>query len=250
MTGKRVVATRDNPSVRRDAPSMDRARPLAHQVVVDLGARIRDRRLAAGSRLPTEAALVQRYGVSRTVVREAISSLQASGLVETRHGVGSFVREARDRAVFVLDPNDAAAAVDVMAVLELRISLETDSAALAAERCTSRQVAGMRAALSDFQRDVAAGGGGVAGDVRFHSLIAQATGNAYFVDILATVGSAMIPRTRLSSSVRPDGRAEYLARVNREHEEILAAIERRDVDSARAAMRVHLTNSRDRFSGV
>src|SRR6195952_3142290 len=68
-----------------------RARTLAHELVESLGDRIRDGRLTPGDKLPTEAAFMTEFGVSRTVVREAISKLQASGLVETRHGVGTFV---------------------------------------------------------------------------------------------------------------------------------------------------------------
>ena len=73
------------------SPPLRRARTLAHELVESLGDRIRDGRLAAGDKLPTEADLMAEFSVSRTVVREAISRLQAAGLVETRHGVGTFV---------------------------------------------------------------------------------------------------------------------------------------------------------------
>ena len=68
-----------------------RPRNLALELVEALGDRIRDGRLAAGDKLPTEAAIMAEFEVSRTVVREAISRLQAGGLVETRHGIGTFV---------------------------------------------------------------------------------------------------------------------------------------------------------------
>ena len=66
-------------------------RSLAQELVDALGERIRTGALPPGTKLPTEAAVMEEFGVSRTVVREAISKLQAAGLVDTRHGVGTFV---------------------------------------------------------------------------------------------------------------------------------------------------------------
>lgn len=223
------------------------ARGLANGLVEQLGRRIRDEALRPGDRLPTEAEIVHAYGVSRTVVREAISKLQASGLVETRHGIGTFVMAPKTAPMFRLGPADVATSVDVLAVLELRISLETESAGLAATRRSDAQLAAMRDALDGFERSVAEAGDGVGADFRFHLQIAEATGNPYFVDIMNHLGTALIPRTRIAALRAQDPRGEYLARVNREHEEIYAAIARRDPESARAAMRVHLTNSRERL---
>ncbi|RYY77530.1 MAG: FadR family transcriptional regulator, partial [Comamonadaceae bacterium] len=86
----------------QEAASLARRRPrsLAHDVVDALSGRIREGSLAPGVKLPTEAAIMEEFGVSRTVVREAISRLQAAGLVETRHGVGTFVVGMGDPATF------------------------------------------------------------------------------------------------------------------------------------------------------
>jgi DNA-binding FadR family transcriptional regulator len=222
-----------------------RARGLAHGLVEDLGEKIRSQSLRPGDKLPTESAIMQAYGVSRTVVREALSKLQAGGLVETLHG--TFVLQPRAGGVFRLDPGEIAASVDVLAVLELRISLETESAGLAATRRTDEQLVAMRQALDDFEHNVAVAGDTVAPDFRFHLQIAQSTGNPYFADIMRHLGTTLIPRTRISAIRTHEGGAPYLSRVNREHEEIYAAIARRDPESARAAMRIHLTNSRERL---
>ncbi|MEJ8849810.1 FadR/GntR family transcriptional regulator [Variovorax rhizosphaerae] len=224
-----------------------RARGLAHGLVEDLGDKIRNQVLRPGDKLPTESEIMQAYSVSRTVVREALSKLQAAGLVETHHGVGTFVLQPRAGGVFRLDPGEIAASVDVLAVLELRISLETESAGLAASRHTEEQLVAMRQALEDFQRNVATAGDTVSPDFRFHLQIAQATGNPYFADIMSHLGTTIIPRTRISAIRNIDRGGAYLSRVNREHEEIYAAIARRDPESARAAMRIHLTNSRERL---
>jgi len=224
-----------------------RARGLAHGLVDDLSGRIRDGALRPGDKLPTESEIMRAFGVSRTVVREALSKLQAAELVETHHGVGTFVLQPRAGGMFRLDPGEIATSVDVLAVLELRISLETESAGLAASRRTEEQLLVMRQALDEFERNVGVAGDTVAPDFRFHLQIAQSTGNPYFADIMSHLGTTIIPRTRISAIRNLDRSGAYLSRVNREHEEIYAAIARRDPESARAAMRIHLTNSRERL---
>ncbi|WP_311223907.1 MULTISPECIES: FadR/GntR family transcriptional regulator [unclassified Acidovorax] len=229
------------------APPPRRIRGLANVLVEDFCGQIRDHALNPGDKLPTESELMRVHDVSRTVVREALSKMQAAGLVETRHGIGTFVLPPRAGGVFRLDPSELAASVDVLAVLELRISLETESAGLAAQRRTDEQLAVMRSALDDFARSMAEGGDAVTHDFRFHLQIAQATGNPYFADIMNHLGTTLIPRTRISAIRNAPPGDAYLHRVNREHEEIYMAISRQDPESARAAMRIHLTNSRERL---
>jgi GntR family transcriptional repressor for pyruvate dehydrogenase complex len=242
-----LLATVDQ-AARVEAPVRRRSRSLAHELVEGIGAQMQAQLLKPGDKLPTESAIMQAYGVSRTVVREALSRLQAAGLVETRHGIGTFVLEPRPGQGFGIDPADIATAVDVMAVLELRISLETESAGLAALRRSDLQLAEMRAALDAFEANLGGAGAAVSPDFRFHLAIANATGNRYFADIMSHLGSTLIPRTRIDSSrVAREELSQYLRRVNREHEEIYQAIARRDPESARAAMRIHLTNSRERL---
>jgi DNA-binding FadR family transcriptional regulator len=129
-----------------DMPFAPRRRPrtLALELVDALGDRIRDGRLAPGAKLPTEAAIMAEFGVSRTVVREAISKLQAGGLVATRHGVGTFVVGFGDAAPFRIAPEQFATLRDVIAVLELRIGVETEAAGLAAQRRSADNLATMR----------------------------------------------------------------------------------------------------------
>ena len=225
--------------------SLRKGRSLTAELVQALSDRVRDERLAVGTKLPTEAAIMEEFGVSRTVVREALSRLQAAGLVETRHGVGTFVLPPSG---FGIDPADVPTAVDVMAVLELRISLESETAGLAAQRHTEKQLADIRTALDELEANVTGQGDTVSPDMRFHMLIAAATGNRYFADIMAHLGATLIPRARINSPrVASEDLPQYLRRVNREHEEIYEAIARRDPEAARAAMRLHLTNSRERL---
>ncbi|MFT3720828.1 MAG: FadR/GntR family transcriptional regulator [Pseudorhodoferax sp.] len=209
--------------------------------------KIRQGLLRAGDRLPTESELVRSHGVSRTVVREAISKLQAAGLVETRHGIGTFVQAGREGTGLTLDARELNESVDVLAALELRISLETEAASLAAQRRSAEHLHALRQALDAFEHNATAGGDTVTHDLAFHLGIARATGNPYFEGILALFGTRLIPRTRITSLQAPGHDPDYLQRVNREHAEIYNAIERQDADAARAAMRIHLTNSRERL---
>jgi DNA-binding FadR family transcriptional regulator len=224
-----------------------RPRSLAHHVVDALTGRIRDGALVPGEKLPTEAAIMEDFGVSRTVVREAISRLQAAGLVETRHGVGTFVVGVREGSSFRIGPEQLETLQDVIAVLELRIAVETECAALAAQRRTPANVEALRAALNAFTSAVEEGRDAVGPDFQFHLEIARATQNHHFVDLMGTLGGMMIPRARLEppGPLTPE-REAYLRRVNAEHESIVEAISRQDPEGARAAMRTHLANSRER----
>ena len=255
----------------KPAPATARRRPrkLALALVDGLGDRIRDGRLRPGDRLPTESTVMQEFGVSRTVVREAISRLQASGLVRTRHGVGSFVEDlgpaAGDAAGFRIGPAQVATLRDVVALLELRIGVETEAAGLAAQRRSAQHLADLRQALDAMHAAIEAGESAVAADFQFHLEISRATQNPHFSQLMAALGMSVIPRARLEAAdtladapantpantpaAPPAVAAErlaYLRRVQVEHESIFDAIAAQDADGARAAMRTHLANSRER----
>lgn len=226
-----------------------RSRNLTQNVVAALSERIRRGEYHAGEKLPTESALMESFGVSRTVIREAMSRLQAAGLVETRHGIGTFLREPQDERQLRIRNESILTMLDVMAILELRISLETEAAGLAALRRTEEHMQRMRTILDEFAEHVRKKtGNAVVSDVAFHLMVATATGNRYFHDILEQLGSAIIPRTRIdSAALVKDDPHNYLQRIHLEHEDIYNAIARKDPDAARAAMRTHLGNSRERL---
>jgi GntR family transcriptional repressor for pyruvate dehydrogenase complex len=239
--------TRNDMSMETPLTARRRPRTLALELVEALGDRIRDGRIAPGEKLPTEAAIMADFGVSRTVVREAISKLQASGLVQTRHGIGTFVVGLGDTTPFRIAPEQYATLRDVIAVLELRIGVETEAAGLAALRRTADNLRAMRLALDNVATAIEEGRDAVGADFQFHLEIARATQNAHFADLMSSMGTPIIPRARLESTgsagETPRG---YLRRVNGEHESILDAIASQDAEAARAAMRTHLANSRER----
>ncbi|MBA5636346.1 FadR family transcriptional regulator [Duganella sp. LX20W] len=231
-------------------PRNKKPRNLAQGVVESVTARIRSGDCKPGDKLPAESDIMEQHGVSRTVVREAISHLQAAGLVQTRHGVGTFVLAPQPARLSV-----AAGAVhslpDLLAVLELRMSVETEAAWLAATRRSAQQVAQMEAALRRILSGAALPGVSEEAEQRFHLLIAEATGNRYFIDLMTDLGQAIIPRAHLApdqlSRLSQGAAGDCLQRIYREHEDIYYAIERQDPEAARAAMRTNLCNCRERL---
>lgn len=224
------------------------ARNLTEEVAGQLASEIRRGKLAPGSRLPTEAALMRALGVSRTVVREAIAALRSEGMVVTRQGSGAYVAADGSRVPFRIAPPDAGGIADVIKVMELRLAVELEAAALAAERASAPQIAAIRKALTEIDRAIARGDGAVKEDFDFHRSIAAATGNPHFAQFLEFLGRYVIPRqsVRLSHGTPAQQRA-YLDMIQKEHRRIADAIRARDANEARRAMRSHLSKSLERY---
>lgn len=219
------------------------AQTLSGTLVESLRTRIVNGDIAPGEKLPSEPRLATEHGVSRTVVREAIARLNLEGLVHTRRGSGSYAltppADDADGA-----PPLARSLADRLALVEYRLALEAEAAALAATRRTPAQLA----ALADRLDALASSDGHPATamqhDFAFHRLVAEAAGNRFLLEALDRLGPQMIamPRGRLD---RHDG-GRFTA-VVQEHRAVLAALESQDPLAAAAAMRVHLAGSRLRL---
>jgi DNA-binding FadR family transcriptional regulator len=131
----------------RGTPVRKRSTNLAQGVVEALTQCILLGQLKPGEKLPSESTIVAEHGVSRTVVREALSKLQASGLVETRHGIGTFALAPQAQSGLRLNVDTLAS---VRSMLELRLGLEVQAVALAALRRSDEQLVRMREALTDY----------------------------------------------------------------------------------------------------
>jgi DNA-binding FadR family transcriptional regulator len=219
----------------------------SQHVVAGLKDKILSGDLAPGTKLPSEAELVEEYAVSRTVAREAVTRLQAEGLVETFQGRGSFVLAVPEPSSFTLETSAIRSQHDVLAMVDFRIGVESEAAALAAGRIVPASAAAITEAHESFM--VAGHEGAVEADFAFHRAIAAASGNRFYLDLLDSLGPMMImlPRTRLGSTYSMSD-AAHVERVQREHDNIAAAVLAGDVETARAAMRVHLGNTRRRLS--
>jgi len=221
---------------------------LAQRVVAGLKDKIFAGDLPPGHKLPSEAELIDEFGVSRTVVREAVTRLRAEGLIETFQGRGSFVLAVPEPTAFTIESAAIRTQRDVLDMVDFRLGVECEAAALAASRIDARGRDAVRTALDEFVG--AAPEDAVEADFRFHRTIAEVSGNRFYLDLLNSLGPMMImlPRTRLGDahSITDAAHAE---RVRREHDQVAAAVAAGDPDLARAAMRLHLGNTRRRLAG-
>lgn len=219
---------------------------LSEQLADALAVSIRDGQLSAGQRLPTEQALVERFGVSRTVVREALSRLKTLGLVESRQGSGAYVKATSRQALdqLALEPDGSVDAVIQM--VEVRRALEAESAALAAARRNAQSLKQIKQALQALGKAVEAGGDGVQEDVAFHTAIAQASRNPFLLATLAYLNRFLLDATRVTRANEAT-RADLEAEVHHEHSAIVAAIEAGDVVAARQAGATHMVNAARRI---
>jgi DNA-binding FadR family transcriptional regulator len=221
---------------------------LTAQVLRHLSARIERGDLAPGDKLPTERELMIVYRVSRTVVREAISSLRSSGRIDTQQGRGAFVLSPPFAISYAMDASDLAKVGDVLKIIDLRIGLESEAASLAAQRHTTAQLGDIRAALDKLEAGIKAAETAVTPDFQFHLEIIRATGNPYYIDLFTQLGPSLIPRARVDL-FKNDRKAKvrYLELIQLEHAQMYHTIARRDAEAARAAVRLHLANSRERL---
>lgn len=201
------------------------------------------------SRLPSEGEMAQHFGVSRTVMREAVSRLKAEGLVESRQGSGVFVREAGPDRPFRIKPSVIDSVQEVLQVAELRRGMEAEIAALAAERASDEQITEIGACLAAIDRDVDAGGDGVAADIEFHRSIARATGNPHFLALWDYLGQFLRGTIKLTRTWEAQ-RDETQQQVLDEHRAVYDAILRRDANAAREAARKHMEMLSDRIRNI
>lgn len=218
---------------------------LGSRVADKLLQKIRADRLMPGTRLPSEQAMAQHFGVSRTVVREAIALLKAEGILSTRKGSGAFICKTDGAQVAKDDELTEQSVQSLLNLIEVRRGLESETAALAAVRRTPGQLAEIEHALRRIEEAVAAGVSGVEEDVRFHLSIAEATGNPYwakFVEMFAQPTRSAIKVTRANEARR----ADFSSQVRQEHEKIVSAIAAGDPELARIAAAEHMTNAAER----
>ncbi len=221
-------------------------RNLTHFVTEQLRQRIAAGEIRPGDRLPTERLLVDEFGVSRTVVREAIAGLRADGLVEARQGAGVFVLQPPETAGALPRLQDGLQRISsIIEALELRAAVEIEAAELAARRSSPAQRMRIREAFDEITAAVDRGERAEEADFAFHLSIADATNNRLFRDFLEFLGKRTIPRGQIAD----DGKisTDYLRRIQREHREIVEGICAGDPEAASAAMRAHLRGSQERY---
>ncbi len=219
---------------------------LSDRLAATLIAQIDSGALQPGDRLPTEAQLSARHGVSRSVVREAVQRIKSRGMLLSRQGSGVFVASPPAHRPLAFDPKVLESMDAVVQVVELRRVLEGEIAALAAERSTRAQQAGLKRALKGIETAMAAGHDGVDEDMAFHRAIGEATGNPQFSRLLAFLEQYLREAMRVTKG-NESRREDFMRQVREEHRCIVAAIEARDPAKARAAAVEHLLNGQARL---
>lgn len=211
------------------------------QVVEMLSADIRAGIYQPKGRLPTEQELIARFAVSRTVIREALASLKAEGLIVTRQGSGAFVAENPFGPPFRITPDEMHSVAQMIYLLQLRLAVEVEAAGIAAENRTPRALERMTDCLQRIDGDLRTGTSVSQGDYEFHLAIAAATGNPYFERFIRFLRSTLRPGRELNPALKdPTIWHDYFSRVQEQHRDIRAAIEKQDADGARQATRNHL----------
>ncbi|WP_246849580.1 FadR/GntR family transcriptional regulator [Rubellimicrobium arenae] len=219
------------------------------QVVDGLGAAIIQGRHAEGSVLPRDDDLAQRFGVSRTVLREAMKTLTAKGLLVARSRVGTKVRPRDDWNMFDADVlrwhmegGTGRAFFDDLS--EMRLAIEPFAAGLAATRADADAIAAMRRTL-DLMAEAPDRRSFAAADFMLHRQVAKASGNLFMNSVSALIEAALLSSFWLSS---PAENPIVQSEVTADHARIVEAIAARDVPAAEAAMRQVIVVGRDRIS--
>lgn len=199
-------------------------------------------------RLPSEAVMSQRFGVSRPVLRQALERLRAEGRVYARKGAGNFVG-VPDHPPGAIGFGPLRSVPDVRHFLEFRCSVEAEAAARAAERHDPAAVRRLKALRSRIERAVAAGEPGVDEDIGYHLGIAEASGNRFYTATLAALTEQTRYSVRLIRELTDRPIPTRIAEVHREHLAIEEAIASGDAAGAARAMRAHLRGGIRRLFG-
>lgn len=237
------MTERDNTAIRRKGTVPNR-RSLADLVFDRLMRSIKSGSYAADERLPTEHALAAEFQVSRPIIREALQRLRDKGLVYSRQGAGTFVRQTGLREP--LGFGNVESIADLQRCYEFRITLEPEAAAAAAERRSEADLAAIGEALALMRDATARQRHREDADFAFHGAIARASDNRYFWTAMEAlkehIGVGMQFHGQ-SLKLSPHGLAEVFA----EHSAIFEAIRDRTPEAARSRMRAHLIGSRERL---
>jgi GntR family transcriptional regulator, transcriptional repressor for pyruvate dehydrogenase complex len=209
---------------------------LAEEVADRIRVLILDGTFATGLPLPSERQLSERFRVSRGTIRDAFRMLEMIGLLETRHGQGTFTRELTvDRLVAPLasvlthrhDLQDE--------LIDVRRMLEPAVARVAAARVTVDDLADLQRILDAQRKKLKTGQSAIVEDTAFHSVLARATRNSVLVHIMETLNDLLVESRK--RSLKQKGRPE---RSIRGHEAVFAALRRRDANAAARAMHGHI----------
>jgi GntR family transcriptional regulator, transcriptional repressor for pyruvate dehydrogenase complex len=241
-----VTSAKDQVPPAAETLSVNKVVPLkfADQLYEEIMATIVNGKLPEGKKLPAETELAASFGVSRPVVREALSRLKVDGVIVSRRGSGSYVQRKPSRQFLSLAPIGGIA--DLMRCMEFRIALEGETAALAATRKTEKDLAEMSAALREMDESIRRKTVGTSADIRFHNAIAAASKNKLFTMALSALSEVIFQSITVARKLSLQANMRRLQTVQAEHRKIFEAIRNEDANGARRAVRAHIENARTR----
>jgi len=222
-------------------------RHLPDEIAATIDTQIQGGELLPGERLPSERELCEQFGVSRSVVREALSQLKSGGAIETRRGSGAYVLAHDQRQSFrmqavAIDQHDSLAPV-----MELIITVEVAATRFAAMRCTPEDLKLIRRALIGMEYEIAHDRLGDEQDFAFHQAIVAATHNPHFIALSAHLEQSarrLIRQARTNTKIH---HADLIEAVQQEHQAIFDAIKTSDPEAAALAAQTHLNNAAQRL---
>jgi len=214
---------------------------LSQEFVDQILAWINAHNLEPGTKIPSEGELANMLGVSRTTVREGVKSLVAIGVLETRRGIGNFVRNPQPGPLrYSTGPNHPASNTLLRDLLEFRLIVEPETAALAAYRRTSADLDELNRCVEELEKAVSAGvTTKIPEDLGFHIALARASANSALMDT-----SSMIAQF-YENDPYPADYADVF-----EHRAIKDAVQASDQELARKMMRLHLDHQKSKYPNV
>jgi len=204
--------------------------------------------LIEGDRLPSEADMVAAFGVSRPVIREALTRLQQAGVISSRWGAGSYILDPESIETSTATTFGPVESLDeVKFAYEVRIALEGEAAFLCASRRSEESIVLMRRAFAKMEEAIETKAVAAEADLEFHMAIAVASGNPFFARMLQSIHKQIAFSMSLARSLALTHKKERLRAVQAEHAVILEAIEQKMPDLARNAMDHHLKSTAKRI---
>ncbi|PSL48453.1 GntR family transcriptional repressor for pyruvate dehydrogenase complex [Salsuginibacillus halophilus] len=222
-------------------------RKVSHQVLDEIKKRIKSGEFPVNEKLPSETELAEIFGVSRSPVREALSVLAATGVVESKQGGGSWVRPLQITDFLEKTTLEVMTPAEMIQLLETRMILETEAAALAAERATEAERKAMAEAQKDLEKLIDDDEQiGDEADFAFHQAVMKGAKNPILLSTFTNISDLYNKAMKISLEINRMIRGKK-QQVYDEHNKVYEAIVAGDPEAAREAMHIHLSNSKEKL---
>lgn len=224
-------------------PVLLQRKPIYQQILDQILDRIKSDIYIPGSRLPTEAELMEEFQVSRNCIREAIKCLSAGGIAVSKPGKGTtLATSAKEMIIQKEMALDFSNYNSLSELIELRLIIEPEAAALAAQKAKPGQIIKLGRLLEELSIELEKKGYQVDPGLKSHNLIAEMTGNPYLIKVMNSIYEELY-KSRMSLLNK---NADY-SKMVLEHQNIYQAIKDKDPERARNFMRIHIEHSREAY---